>query len=39
MDSLRPDHLQSALDILTDLFDMVVLCTNVNKTVGVVFQP
>ena len=37
--STDPGWLQSALDLLTGIFDRVELCTNVRKTVGMVFQP
>ena len=34
-----PDHLQEALDVLTGLFVMVGIQTNVKKMVGMVCQP
>ena len=37
--STDPGWLQSAFNLLTGLFDWVVLRTNVRKTVGMMFQP
>ena len=37
--SPRPAQIQSALDVLTGLFGVVVLYTNVDKMVGMLFQP
>ena len=36
--SPRLAHLQSALDVLKELFDRLGFYTNVNKTAGMVFQ-
>ena len=35
----RPARIQTALGVLTGFFEKVVLHTNVNKTVGLLFQP
>ena len=38
LDSPRPSHLQADLDVLTDLFEMVLLHTNANKMARMVCQ-
>ena len=37
--SPRPAHFQADLDMMMCIFDRVVICTNVNETVGVVYHP
>ena len=38
LDSPRPSRLQADLDVLTDLFEMVLLHTNANKMARMVCQ-
>ena len=39
MASPQPARLQMELDVMTGLFNRVVLCTNANKMVGLFYHP
>ena len=37
--STQPERLQRVVDVLADLFDRIILCKNICKTVSMAFQP